>query len=53
MTECQHRRTVDGIENGDLLIICAVCGDVLERVPDSSPWVTEEMWHALQPDDDS
>lgn len=41
----QHVRTPDGIDNGDLLIVCAVCGAVLERLPDSSPWVTDEMTH--------
>ena len=46
MTEHQHQRTIDGLDRGDLLIVCAVCGDVLERIPDSSPWVTEEMIHA-------
>lgn len=47
----QHHRTVDGLDRGDLLIVCSVCGRVLERIPDTSPWVTDEMIHT-QPDDE-
>jgi hypothetical protein len=54
--DCEHPRllrTPDGIDNGDLLIVCGICGAVLERIPDSSPWVTDEMTHYRQdPQDD-